>query len=302
MIGNLPNSVSIVVTALAPIIWGSTYIVTTELLPADRPYTAALIRVLPAGFLLLLMSFYLPKRKEWGRLIILSALNIGLFQGLLFVAAYRLPGGIAAVVGAIQPLLLMLLIWLVDSKAPRVLTVIAATFGVIGMAALLLSPNAEWDLWGIIAAFLGACSMGAGTYLAKRWHSSLPVLAFTGWQLLLGGLMLLPAAYFLDPALPVLGSTEILSYAYLSIFGALIAYLLWFKGIAILPPVAVSSLGLLSPVTAVVLGWWFLDQSLQGFALLGLITVLVSILVVQISSSPKPISRSKQPVVAEAKE
>lgn len=302
MNGNLPNSLRIVVTALAPIIWGSTYIVTTELLPAYRPYTAALIRVLPAGFLLLLMSFYLPKRKEWGRLIILSALNIGLFQGLLFVAAYRLPGGVAAVVGAIQPLLLMLLIWLVDSKAPRVLTVFAAVFGVIGMAALLLSPKTEWDLWGIIAAFLGACSMGAGTYLAKRWHSSLPVLAFTGWQLLLGGLMLLPAAYVLDPALPVLSSIEILSYAYLSIFGALIAYLLWFKGIATLPPVAVSSLGLLSPVTAVVLGWWLLDESLQGFALLGLITVLVSILVVQISSSPKSISRSKQPVVAEAKE
>ena len=45
----------ILLTALAPLIWGSTYIVTSELLPPDRPFTAALIRVLPAGLLLLLL-------------------------------------------------------------------------------------------------------------------------------------------------------------------------------------------------------------------------------------------------------
>lgn len=43
----------ILATALAPLIWGSTYLVTTEFLPPDRPFTAALLRVLPAGLLLL---------------------------------------------------------------------------------------------------------------------------------------------------------------------------------------------------------------------------------------------------------
>ena len=43
----------ILATALAPLIWGSTYLVTTEFLPPGRPFTAALLRVLPAGLLLL---------------------------------------------------------------------------------------------------------------------------------------------------------------------------------------------------------------------------------------------------------
>ena len=47
----------ILATALAPLIWGSTYLVTTELLPPGRPFTAALLRVLPAGLLLLAWSF-----------------------------------------------------------------------------------------------------------------------------------------------------------------------------------------------------------------------------------------------------
>lgn len=128
-------------TATAPVIWGSTYIVTSELLPPDRPFTAALIRVLPAGLLLVLLQRQFPKRQQWLRLMVLSALNIGAFQALLFVAAYRLPGGLAAVLGAIQPLLVMALAWVVDGRSPMRTTLFAAIAGVAGMAALLLSPQ-----------------------------------------------------------------------------------------------------------------------------------------------------------------
>lgn len=76
----------VLITALAPAIWGSTYIVTTEILPPDRPFTAALLRALPAGLLLVLYSRYLPRCSEWPRLLVLAALNIGFFQALLFAS------------------------------------------------------------------------------------------------------------------------------------------------------------------------------------------------------------------------
>ncbi|MBI3526156.1 MAG: EamA family transporter [Betaproteobacteria bacterium] len=277
--------VDVLITALGPIIWGSTYIVTTELLPPDRPFTAALLRTLPAGVLLLLYSRRLPAQREWGRLIMLSGLNIGFFQALLFVAAYRLPGGLAAVVGAIQPLLVMGLAWALDRRRPARLAAGASVLGIAGMAALLLSPGAIWDPIGIAAALAGAACMAAGTYLTRRWRPDVPVLAFTGWQLLLGGLMLVPVAWVADPPLPELSATQVLGYAYLSIFGAVVAYALWFRGIARLSPVAVSSLVLLSPLTAVILGWVLLGQVMTGLSLLGLITVLGSILAVQWATS-----------------
>ena len=52
-------------TALGPVIWGSTYIVTTELLPPDRPFTAALLRTLPAGLLLVLWCRRWPAWGDW---------------------------------------------------------------------------------------------------------------------------------------------------------------------------------------------------------------------------------------------
>ena len=214
------------VTGIGPVIWGSTYIVTTELLPPDRPFTAALLRTLPAGLLLVLWCRRWPAWGDWTgwrRLLVLAALNIGVFQALLFVAAYRLPGGVAAVVGAIGPLVVMGLTWALDHRRPPAVALAAGGLGVLGMAALLLSPGSRWDMVGVAAALAGTLCMAAGTFWSRRWRSDLPVLAFTGWQLLAGGLMLAPVAWAVDPALPTLTATHIGGYLYLSLAGALLA-------------------------------------------------------------------------------
>jgi probable blue pigment (indigoidine) exporter len=289
MKSNSPLSIVflILLTAIAPTLWGTTYIITTELLPADRPFIAAFFRLLPAGLILVALSRHLPKANEWLRIIILSILNFAIFHVLLFVAAYRLPGGLAAVVGAIQPLMMMFLIWIVDNRKPAHLALVASIFGVLGMAALLLSPSSTWDLIGIMAATIGAMLMTTGVFLARRWRTDMPLLAFTGWQLLIAGIILAPLAWIIDPPLLTLTTKNILGYSYLSLFGTTLAYVLWFNGIAKLSPVAVSSLGLLSPIAAVIIGWVVLGQSITGFALVGLIAVLGSVLTVQWALAPK---------------
>lgn len=275
----------VLITSLGPILWGTTYIVTTEILPPDRPFTAAVLRIVPAGLILILYTRLVPPRKEWGRMLVMAALNLGFFQAMLFVAAYRLPGGLASVVGAIQPLLIMGIVWAVDRVRPAQLAVWAAMMGVVGMAALLLGPGSQWDPIGVAAAAAGALGMSFGTYLTRRWGTSLPILAFTGWQLFVAGLMIIPAALLFDPPLQSVSWLQASGYAYLSLGGALLAYFLWFRGVARLSPVAVSSLNLLSPVTAVILGWVLLGQSIQGLAMVGLVAVLASILLVQWASS-----------------
>lgn len=283
-----PSLIIILMTALAPVIWGSTYIITTELLPTDRPFIAATLRCLPAGLILLLWCRWrypqptFSLRTAW-RLTTLAALNIGIFQACLFIAAYRLPGGVAAVISAIQPLLILLLAWGLEQRRPAIISSIACVSAIAGMAVLMLSPDARWDHLGGLAAFTGASTMALGTYLGQRWRESLPLMSFTGWQLLLGGLMLLPAAVWIDPPLTELSLTAGAAYLYLCLFGALLAYALWFNGLSHLPPVAMASLGLLSPITAVALGWLLLDQYITGTGLVGLVTVLISILVVQLA-------------------
>jgi len=268
-------------TALAPIVWGSTYLVTTEMLPSGLPLTLAVLRALPAGLLLILLLRQLPSGIWWLRVAILGALNFSLFWWLLFIAAYRLPGGVAATVGAVQPLIVLFLSrWLLNNRLSSV-SVIASLSGIVGVAILLLTPTAALDWVGVIAGLAGAFSMAAGTVMSRRWQPPVSALTFTSWQLTAGGLILLPFAFIFEPALPTLTSVNIIGLSYLTLIGGALTYALWFRGLALLGPSSVASLGFLSPVSAVVLGWFYLNQQLSTLQFIGMIVILGSVWVSQ---------------------
>ncbi len=284
---NLNYLADVAMTGLAPAVWGSTYYVTTQFLPQGYPMHVAMLRALPAGLLLLLLVRQLPTGIWWGRTFILAALNFAFFWVMLFVAAYRLPGGVAATVGAVQPLIVIALARIYLGRPIRALTVMAGVVGIVGVAFLVMTPQAALDPVGVAAAFAGAVSMAFGTVLARKWQPPVSSLTFTAWQLAAGGLMLVPVALFFEPALPPLTSVNLLGLAYLGLFGAALTYLLWFRGLARIEPSVAASLGFLSPVTATLLGWLALGQNLSPAQIAGFVMVLSSVWLSQKSQAPK---------------
>jgi probable blue pigment (indigoidine) exporter len=285
---NTTYAADVLVTALAPAIWGTTYFATTEFLPHGYPFHVAMLRALPAGVLLLLLVRKLPKGIWWSRSLILGALNFSFFWAMLFVSAYRLPGGVAATVGAIQPLIVIGLSRLFLAAPVRPLAIVAGLLGILGVALLVLAPGAAaLDAVGVAAGLAGAVSMAFGTVLTRKWRPPVSNLTFTAWQLTAGGILLLPVAYFLEPALPAPTAANILGMAYLGIIGAALTYFLWFRGLARIEPSAAASLGFLSPVVATLLGWLALGQSLTPAQIVGFVAVLFSIWLSQRSQLPK---------------
>ncbi len=264
-------------TALAPAIWGSTYIVTTQLLPAGVPLTVATLRALPAGLLLLAMVRELPQGAWWWKSLVLGLLNFSLFWAFLFVSAYRLPGGVAATVGAVQPLIVIAISRLVMGTSVRPLAIVAGIAGLCGVALLVLRPGASLDPIGIAAGFAGALSMAFGTVLSRHWKPPVSPLTFTAWQLTAGGLMLAPAALLLEPGLPPLTIANLAGFLYLGLVGAAFTYILWFRGLRLIGAPAASALGFLSPLVAVLLGWSLLGQALDEVQLAGVAFVLASV-------------------------
>ncbi|MEN9063150.1 EamA family transporter [Ponticoccus litoralis] len=267
----------LILTALAPAIWGSTYIVTTELLPDGYPMTVAMLRALPAGLLLLVVTRSLPRGIWLARSFLLGALNFSVFWWLLFVAAYRLPGGVAATVGAVQPLVVLYLSKLLLDQGIRPAAVIAGIGGLLGVGLLVLTPGAALDWVGLLAALGGAISMAFGTVLTRRWQPPVPALTFTAWQLTAGGLLLLPVAFLVEPALPPLDTAAVFGFVWLGLIGGAATYFLWFRGIARLDPATVAPLGLLSPVAATLLGLAILGQTLSAVQTIGMLLVLTSV-------------------------
>ena len=279
---------AILLTALAPMIWGTTYFVATELLPPNHPLLVASLRSLPIGLLLIAWLRQLPKGIWWWRILLLGSLNIGLFQALLFIAAYRLPGGVAATAGSIQPLLVVWFSWIILHEKPSKLSIVAAIAGLVGVGLLVLSPAARLDSVGIAAAIAGAATMGLGTVLGKRWKRPVPLLVFTAWQLAVGGIVLLPIALTFEEPITQLSTTNLLGFVYLGVVGTGLAYALWFRGIDKLKASAVSSLGLMSPVVATLIGFVFLHQTLTPIQLIGMAIVLMSVLFGQQMNQSSP--------------
>jgi probable blue pigment (indigoidine) exporter len=266
----------IVATAVAPLTWGSTYAATTQWLPPNQPLFTATMRALPAGLLLVAITRTLPRGMWWWRAAVLGTLNIGAFFALLFVAAYRLPGGMAAVLGAIQPLLVAGLSVPLLALRPSRLTLTAGLVGLGGVALVVLRAVSRPDPLGVAAGLAGAAVMATGIVLGKRWGrpAGVSVLAFTGWQLTFGGLLLLPGALLADGLPRRLNATIVSGYVYLAGVNTLLAYWLWFRGTAKLQPTALSFLSLLSPIGAAVIGWIALSQDLSALQILGLLLAL----------------------------
>lgn len=280
------RTVLLATTALAPALWGTTYLTTTLFLPEDRPLLAATLRALPAGVLLLMICPRLPRGEWWWKSWVLGALNIGAFFALLFVAAYRLPGGVAAIVGGIQPVIVALLASRVlhERLTGRVLA--AGATGVFGVCLIVLQAQARLDAIGILAAVAGTLSMASGIVLTKKWGQPAPPLATTAWQLITGGVTLLPVCLMIEglPATP-LTTTNIVGYTYLSVAGTAFAYFAWFRGIARFPASTTAFLGLLSPVVAILLGWTIAGEDLSPLQIAGILVVLGSISAVIVSKA-----------------
>ena len=279
------NLQDILLTSLAPVSWGTTYIVATEFLPPNHPLLVASLRSLPTGILLTIGLRKLPQGIWWWRIFVLGGLNIGLFQALLFVAAYRLPGGVAATAGAIQPLLVILFSWWILQKKPSRQSILAAIAGFIGVGLLVLSPQARLDPLGIIAAIGGAATMGLGTVLTKSWQRPVSLIVFTAWQLTVGGLILLPIALATEGLFSELSRTSLWGFVYLGLIGTGLAYALWFRGINRLSATAVSYLGLMSPIVASSIGYIFLQQTFNLIQLIGIVIVLISVVAGQKSNT-----------------
>ncbi|WP_434922840.1 DMT family transporter [Glutamicibacter sp. PAEs-4] len=268
----------VALTAIAPIAWGSNYYVTREFLPEDSALWGAAIRALPAGLVLLAISRKLPHGSWWWKSAVLGILNIGAFFALVYVVAQLLPSGVAATTMASSAGVLMLFAWLMLGERPARWPMIGALMGFIGVAVMVFDAQGGIDIRGIISSLVAMLCSSAGFILTKRWSQGLPIVRVTAWQLVAGGAVLVPCALLVHGAPPQLGIQAAAGFGYVSLVATAAAYLAWFTGLRQLPATSVGLIGLLNPVTGVLLGTLLAAESLGLQSILGMALVLGGVL------------------------
>lgn len=288
----------VAVTAVAPVAWGSNYYVTHEFLPAGHPLYGALLRALPAGLLLLAVRRRLPRGQWWWRSLVLGTLNMSAFFVLVYLAAQLLATSIASTVMATSPVVMMLFGWLLLATPPRVRQLVGAGLGIVGVATML--GGGAVDVRGVLASVAAMVMSSLGYVLTKRWSDGVDVLSLTAWQLVAGSLVLAPVAVAAESP-PHLDERALLGFAYVTVVATALAFAAWFAGLRHLDAGTVGLVGLLNPVTGVLLGTAIAGEALSVRQLFGLALVLAGILLPHTGRRrPRTYDRRRAETVAEA--
>ena len=280
--------------AVAPVTWGAAYFVTAQTLPASHPLWGSVLRALPAGLVLLAVARRAPRGAWWWRSLVLGALNMSAFFVLVYIAAQRLPTSVASTVMAVSPFALALVAWPLLGQRPRAASLAGAGLGFAGVVAMLLTGTVTVDPLGVLAGTTAMLMSSLGFVLATRWKDDVHVLTTTSWQLVAGGLLLVPVALVSEGAPPALDGQAWLGLAFLSLVATALAYVTWFTALRHLPASAVGLVGLLNPVTGVAVGLALGGERLTVLQVLGVLMVLAGVLVGQ-PAARALLHRTRQP-------
>jgi drug/metabolite transporter (DMT)-like permease len=266
------------------VIWGSTYLgirVAGDTIPA---FSAVSARFLLAGAL---MAGWVAWRRG-GRSLqvthreLACAALIGLLlpgaNGLLFVAERTVPTGVASLIIASVPLLVVLMRLAGGERPPR-LAIVGVLIGFVGVA-VLFHPEGGATWWGMALTGISALAWATGSYLSSRIPLPRDAFVATTFEMLAGGLILLPFGIAQRPDLDAISGTSLLAFAYLVLVGSLIGFTAYVWLLHHAPLGTVATYAYVNPVVAIGLGTLFLDEHLTWRIVLGAAIVLASVAVV----------------------
>jgi probable blue pigment (indigoidine) exporter len=280
----------VLLTAIAPIAWGSNYFVTRQFLPLDAPLWGSVLRALPAGLILLALARSRPHGSWWWKSIVLGALNVGAFFVLVYLASQLLPSSIASTIMASSAGVLLVLAWPLLADRPTLLPAIGAALGFAGVAVMLLGGTEGGDDGasgggihglGVVASIAAMLMSSVGFILTKKWAVDQKTLAVTSWQLIAGGLLIVPFAVAVEGGMPQLDPPAVLAFGYVTVVATALAFVAWFTGLRHLPAGTVGLIGLLNPVTGVLLGTLLAGETFGWPQAFGTALVLVGVVIGQ---------------------
>jgi probable blue pigment (indigoidine) exporter len=265
------------------IFWSSASVAAKIGVQSMEPLALFQFRFFLAGILLLTYhavfeKWQWPNREEIIALSVFGFLNVTLYLTLFVLAINEVAAGIGSLSVSIGPVLMAIIGGLILGKKiePRQIFGLLFGFGGVFIAVLPLLENSFATLRGLTYLFLGMLSYSlAAVYFAeKKWNLSR--YAINGWQVLFGGIFMLPLTLYLKKE-PIVFSTEnILSILWLTIPVSLLAVNLWLKLIKI-DAIKAAFFLFLCPIFGFIFSSFILNEPFTWHTMMGLLLVLIGL-------------------------
>ncbi|MHA4896484.1 DMT family transporter [Pedobacter sp. PWIIR3] len=261
-------------------LWASASVATKFGIHFAPPLILANIRFFVASVLLLAYGYFfnrrnksyrMPKGKEWQQLAIFGALNTTIYLGLYVYSMKYAAAGIGSLSTSTNPLLIVLFSSWIMGRQPKSEEIWSIVFGMagIGLATYPLLMNSTTTPAGLILLALSMISVSfASVYYARvKWE--LPNLLINGWQVAIGGILLLPFTLAFGNFSSVnFNSTLLFSILWLSIAVSVIGLICWFYLLKI-DTVKASLYLFLCPLFGFLYAWWLMDEPITTYTIAG---------------------------------
>jgi drug/metabolite transporter (DMT)-like permease len=303
-----PNTQVWLALSTVYLVWGSTYLAIRVAIETLPPLLMASVRFLVAGGALYAWSIRRgprvqdrPGPRQWTAATILGgALLLGGHGGVV-LAEERISSGLAALLIGTVPLWMALILWFFYRERLPAVVLGGLLVGFGGMA-LLVTPagTGRADFAGSLYVVGAGLSWAAGSVWARNAPLPRRPLVGTAMQMLAGGALLglvglaRGEAGRFHPADVSLSSA--LALAYLTVFGAIVAFTAYIWLLRAAPTSLVSTYAYVNPVVAVFLGWVILNERVTARTLAGgAVIVLAVALIVTARHETTPASPADAP-------
>lgn len=267
------------------LVWGSTYLANFYAIQAIPPFLMLGGRFLAAGLLL-----YLPGRKmkggrppwrHWRNATLMGFLFLGLGTGGVVWSEQFIDTGLVALIVAFQPLLIVLLLWLLKGKKPGWSTLFGVFLGIAGMVVLVGQTGfitGKETIFGIISIAISLLSWALASLYVNQVELPASRLQATAMQMIGGGICLFIMGALageltlFDPQ--AIDQRALLSWIYLVLFGSILGFSAFHFLLTQVSPDKVSTSNYVNPVVAMLLGWSLNGEVITSQSLLAALLLL----------------------------
>lgn len=302
--------------AIVYIVWGSTYLAIRYAVQTIPPLLMAGSRFLVAGTILFTVSLWRtrarPSLNHWRTAVVVGFLLLFCGNGGVSIAETRVTSGMAALLITSEPMWIVLLNWFrPGGRAPSTREVAGVVIGFVGVA-LLLSPqigsmhgnlagsNLIWYLLIVATTLAWAAGSlyGIGApMVADRSLGNGMIMLVGGGMMFFTGLATGEATNFHWQAV---SAVSIAGWAYLIVFGSLLAFSAYTYLMSNAPPSKASTYAFVNPVIAVLLGWGIAGEPLDARSVVAIVIVVSAVMLITLGRGPdKPRSTEREGTTAE---
>lgn len=284
-----PWALVAVALGIVYVVWGSTYLGIRVVVEEAPPLVSMGLRYFGGGVVLAaVLALRGRSLRITGRQLLGSAflgLTLPLLgNGVVSVAEdLGATSGYTALLIAVTPLAIVVF-RLLEGDRPRGLTLVGVLGGFAGLAVLVVFSSAgaqSVPLGPALLVLFAGTSWGLGSYLQPRLWLPGDAFVVAVYEMGTGGVFMVLSGLALGEPLSVAWSGRTwFAWAYLLVFGSVIAFSAYVWVVANAPISLVATYAYVNPVIAVLLGWLILDEQITATMLVGGAIVVAAVAVV----------------------